>query len=102
MHVVLVHVHVKTEAIESFKAISADNAKNSILEPGVLQFACLQQVEDPTLFTLLEVYRTPDDQLAHRETRHYQAWRDAVGDMQAEPRMGVKYVNTYPDEMHWK
>ena len=102
MHIVLVHIHVKPEAIEDFKAATAENARNSLMEPGILQFGCLQQIEDASLFTLLEVYRTPDDQLLHRETKHYQVWRDAVADMQAEPRLGVKYRNTYPNDAEWK
>jgi (4S)-4-hydroxy-5-phosphonooxypentane-2,3-dione isomerase len=101
MHIVLVHIHVKPEAIEDFKKVTIDNARNSIKEPGIFQFDCLQQAEDPCRFTLVEAYRTPEDQLLHRETKHYQAWKDAVGDMQAEPRQGIKYVNVYPDDAEW-
>jgi quinol monooxygenase YgiN len=50
---------------------------------------------------LMEVYRTTDDQLLHRETKHYQTWKNAVGDMQAEPRQGIKYVNVFPADSGW-
>jgi quinol monooxygenase YgiN len=102
MHIVLVNIHVKPEAIEDFKKATTENARNSIKEPGILQFTCLQQTEDPCLFTLLEVYRTPDAQLLHRETKHYQVWKDTVGDMQAEPRQGIKYKNIFPTDSDWK
>ena len=62
----------------------------------------IQQIEDPTRFTLIEIYRTPDDQLKHRETRHYQIWKDTVGDMMTEPRQGVKYMSLFPNESGWK
>ena len=102
MHIVLVHVHVKPEFIEAFKAATIHNASNSILESGVVRFDFLQQAEDPTRFTLVEVYRGPVDHARHRETRHYQAWRDSVGDMMAEPRAGIPYVNVFPADGDWK
>jgi quinol monooxygenase YgiN len=102
MHIVLVHIHIKPEVIENFKAATAENARNSLKEPGILQFDCLQQIEDPSRFTLVEVYRTPNDQIFHRETQHYQTWRDTVAEMQAEPRQGIKYRNVYPDDVGWK
>ena len=102
MHIVLVHIHIKPGMNEDFIMATAENARNSLMEPGILQFSCLQQIEDLSRFTLVEVYRRPEDQLLHRETKHYQAWKDAVGEMQAEPRQGIKYRNMYPDDSGWK
>ena len=102
MHIVLVHIHIKPEAIDDFKKATIENARNSVKEPGIAQFSFLQQAEDPSRFTLLEVYRTPDDQLKHRETKHYQVWKDAVADMMADPRQGIKYVNVFPGDAEWK
>ncbi len=101
MHIVLVHIHVKPESVEAFKAATLENARNSVLEPGFARFDFLQQAEDPSRFTLVEVYKTPDDQLRHRETRHYLTWRDSVAEMMAEPRAGIKYANLYPDDTGW-
>ncbi len=102
MYIIHVHVHVKPEAIDKFKEVTLENARNSVLEPGIVQFECFQQTEDPTRFTLVEVYRTPEDQLLHRETQHYKNWRDVVGFIQVEPRLGVIYRSVYPDESEWK
>jgi len=101
MHVVLVHVHVKPEFIEAFKEATLENARNSVREPGIVRFDVLQQVEDPSRFTLVEVYRTVEDQSKHRETQHYQIWRDKVAEMMAEPRQGVRYVNLFPEDNAW-
>lgn len=101
MHIVLVHVHVKPEVVEEFKRLTLDNASNSAKEPGVARFDFLQQAEDPTRFTLIEVYHTPQDQEAHRQTAHYLRWRDAVTDMMAETRYGVRYTNLFPDDSGW-
>jgi len=101
MLIVHVFVHVKAEMVEDFKAATIENAKNSVQEPGVARFDVLQQQDDPTRFVLVEVYRTPEDPARHKETAHYQKWRDAVADMMAEPRSSVKYTNVFPQEAGW-
>lgn len=101
MLIVHVHVHVKRECVEAFKAASLENARCSIQEPGIARFDVIQQMDDPTRFVLVEVYRTPDDPARHKETVHYQVWRDAVADMMAEPRSSVKYANLFPDDRGW-
>lgn len=101
MLVVFVYVHVKPESIEAFKQASVENARHSVQEPGIARFDVIQQRDDPERFVLVEVYRTPDDPAAHKETAHYQQWRDAVAAMMAEPRSSVKYANVFPDEEGW-
>jgi quinol monooxygenase YgiN len=101
MLIVQVHVHIKPECAEAFKAASLENARNSVLEPGIARFDVIQQRDDPTRFVLVEVYRTAEDPARHKETAHYAAWRDAVADMMAEPRSAVKYANVFPDEGGW-
>jgi quinol monooxygenase YgiN len=58
-------------------------------------------LDDPTKFVLIEVYRTPDDPAAHKETAHYDIWREKVANMIAEPRQSVKYANVFPDDRGW-
>jgi (4S)-4-hydroxy-5-phosphonooxypentane-2,3-dione isomerase len=92
MLTVLVHVHVQPDTVAAFAAATLANARQSRQEPGVARFELFQQQDDPTRFTLLEVYRSPAAQAAHKETAHYATWRDAVAPMMAEPRVGVKYT----------
>ena len=101
MHIVLVQIHVKPEAVEAFKAACLLNAQGSLQEPGVLRFDVLQQPEEPTRFALLEVYRKPEDQGLHRQTAHYAAWIETVAPMMAEPRVGVKFRNVFPGDEAW-
>jgi autoinducer 2-degrading protein len=101
MFIVHVHVHVKPESVEAFREATLENARNSVQEPGIARFDVIQQLDDPTRFVLVEVYRTPDDPAEHKKTAHYQAWRDAVAEMMAEPRSSVKYANVYPDDEGW-
>ena len=101
MLVVHVHVHVKPEYVEAFKQASLANARESIQEPGIARFDCLQQQDDPARFVLVEAYRTPQAPAAHKETKHYQKWRDAVAPMMAEPRTSVKFENLFPPDSGW-
>lgn len=101
MLVVHVHVHVKPEAVERFKAASLENARMSVQEAGVARFDVVQQQDDLTRFVLVEVYRTADAPAAHKQTAHYVAWRDAVESMMAEPRHSVKFSNLFPDDTGW-
>jgi quinol monooxygenase YgiN len=99
--IVQVSVHVKPDAVEAFRAATVDNARHSVKEPGVARFDVVQSVDDPTRFLLIEVYRSPQAQAAHKETAHYQRWRDAVAELMAEPRTSARYVDVFPDAQGW-
>jgi len=101
MLIVHVFVHVKLEQVEAFRTASLENARNSVQEPGIARFDFIQQQDDPTRFVLVEVYRTSDDPGRHKETAHYQKWRDTVSDMMAELRTSIKYTNVFPDDQGW-
>lgn len=101
MFIVHVHVQVKPELVDAFRKATIENAQNSVLEPGIARFDVVQQLDDPTRFVLVEVYRTPDDPAKHKETAHYKIWAETVGPMMAQPRSSVKYVNLFPDETGW-
>ena len=101
MFVVHVHVRAKPESVDRFREATLENAGNSVREPGVARFDVLQQRDDPTKFVLVEVYRTPADADRHKETAHYQVWRDTVAEMMAEARTSVKYANVFPDDAGW-
>ncbi len=101
MLIVHVFVNVKPEQVEAFRAATLENARNSVQEPGIARFDVLQEQDEPTRFVLVEIYRTSEDPGKHKETSHYQKWRDTVADMMAEPRTSVKYTNVFPDEEGW-
>ncbi len=101
MLIVHVHVHVLPEYVDSFKEATIENARRSLDEPGIARFDVVQQQDDPTRFLLVEAYRTADAPAAHKETQHYQLWRDTVAPMMAEPRSSVKYQNVFPDMKGW-
>src|SRR5687767_4528247 len=101
MLVVHVHVHVKPESVEAFKAATLENARASVREPGIARFDVVQQADDPTRFVLIEAYRTAAAPAAHKETAHYATWRDTVAPMMASPRTSVKFTSLHPEESGW-
>jgi len=101
MFIVHVFAHVKPVHVEAFKAATAENARHSVRESGIARFDVIQQADDPVRFVLVEVYRKPEDAARHKETAHYQTWRDTVADMMAEPRTSIKYSNVFPADAGW-
>jgi quinol monooxygenase YgiN len=72
------------------------NAAASIHEPGIVRFDVIQETADPTRFVLVEVYRGQEGAAAHKQTTHYQTWRDTVAPMMAEPRTSKSYATVTP------
>jgi quinol monooxygenase YgiN len=101
MLVSIVSIHVKADMLDAFIEATKENAHYSRLEPGVGRFDFFRQVDDPTRFTLVEVFRDEDAPAKHRETPHYLKWRDAVTDMMEEPRTNIKHTNVSPDDSGW-
>jgi (4S)-4-hydroxy-5-phosphonooxypentane-2,3-dione isomerase len=101
MLVIHVHVHVKPECVEAFKQATIANGNESLKEPGVARFDMVQQQDDPTRFVLVEAYRSNDAPAKHKETPHYQTWRDAVASLMAEPRSSIKFSSVFPAEPEW-
>jgi quinol monooxygenase YgiN len=101
MIILHVHIRVKPECVEAFKAATLENARQSVREPLVARFDVVQQADDPTRFVLVEAYRSPEGHPTHRQTPHYLAWRDAVADMFAEDRRATRHVNVFPGDDGW-
>ena len=96
MHVTLVHVRVKPEAVPGFITATRANHEASIKEPGNRRFDVLQAPDEPTRFILYEAYASAEAASEHKQTAHYAAWRDAVAGMMAEPRRGEPMHGLFP------
>lgn len=91
MLTILVNVHVKPECAKGFVEATLDNARESRLEPGIERFELLRQSDDPARFVLVEVYRDAEAPARHKETAHYNRWRQIAEPMMAEPRTRAIY-----------
>jgi quinol monooxygenase YgiN len=102
MLIVVVHVHVVPGGSEAFERATLENARASSSEPGIARFDVIRQQDDPQRYLLVEVYRSADAPAAHKETAHYQKWRDAVAPLMASPRTSHKYENVAPSDAGWE
>lgn len=98
MLIIHVHVHVKPEFVEAFKQATIENARHSVKEAGVVRFDVIQQLDDPTRFVLVEIFRTPAASGTHKDMAHYKRWSNVVMKMMAEPRQSIKYANAFPED----
>jgi (4S)-4-hydroxy-5-phosphonooxypentane-2,3-dione isomerase len=96
--VVHVDIAVVPEQLHAFLAATQENAVASRDEPGVVRFDVLSDRADPAHVVLVEIYRDEAAATAHKDTVHYQRWRDAVAPMMAQPRQATRYVNISPDD----
>ena len=101
MFIVHVFVEVKEQYLEEFIQATVINAGASLQEPGIARFDFLQSKDNPCQFLLNEVYRTNEDPAKHKETAHYQTWKEAVEKMMAAPRTKIIYNNIYPEDQNW-
>jgi len=101
MLVVQVYVHVKEDSIEAFKAATIENARHSAKEAGIARFDVVQQENDPSRFILVEAYLNEDAPAKHKETAHYNVWRETVTPMMAEPRTHNKSRSVFPAVSDW-
>jgi autoinducer 2-degrading protein len=91
MKINFVHLDIKPECVERFAAVCIANHDGSRLEPGNIRFDVLQNKDDPTKFTLCEVF-TSDEAIAfHKTTAHYKAWAEAAAECSASPRSKTGY-----------
>ncbi len=103
MIVTTVHVYVKTDRINDFINACVENHNASVKEPGNLRFDILQSTENETEFTLYEAYDSIESSKAHKETEHYNKWKNTVADWMEKPRSGKPHRVIAPvDIKKWK
>jgi quinol monooxygenase YgiN len=102
MLAVHVNIQVKADCVDAFVEATKENARHSLLEPGIARFDLVQDRDDPAHFVLVEVYKTDDAPAAHKETAHYAKWRDTVAELMAAPRTSIKFETLYPGNERWE
>ncbi len=72
------HHYIKPEFVEAYKKAIIANAQKTIHEPGIIRFDVFQDRDDPTHFSLLEIYQDMQARETHLETEHFLVWKDVV------------------------
>jgi len=95
---ILVDVQVKPTFDESrFIGYTLYNCEQSLIEEeGVMRFDLLQNIEDPRNFVLLEVYKDEAAAKSHKQTPHYEVWKEEVQILMDRPRTSKKFKTLFP------
>ncbi len=91
MYIVVVHSHIQAGHVERFREITIQNAEASRREAGCVRFDVLQQADDPTRFTFIEIFKSKEDGAQHLETGHFKKWLEEAVPLMVEPRTRVIY-----------
>lgn len=86
MFVQLVHIEVKPDRIEDFLAAFRINFVGTTREPENRRFDLLQSKDDPTRFTVVEMFDRAESVDLHRQTSHYSETVALLDDIMAGPR----------------
>jgi quinol monooxygenase YgiN len=78
----LAKIVVDSSRVEEYKAILKEEAEKSIAtEPGVLTLYAVSEKENPTHFTILEIYADSAAYKAHLQTPHFLRYKTGTKDM---------------------
>jgi len=91
MYIVVVHSHIQEEHVEKFKELTIQNAEATRSEEGCVRFDVLQQMDDPTHFTFIEIFKSKEDGARHLETSHFKKWLEEAVPLMVEQRTRVIY-----------
>jgi len=91
MYIVVVHSHIQAEHVERFKELTIQNAEASRGEEGCVCFDVLQQDDDLTRFTFIEMFKSREDGARHLETSHFKKWLAEAVPLMVEPRTRFIY-----------
>lgn len=72
------HHYIKPEFIDAYKEAILEDARESIKEEGIIRFEVFQDAEDPSHFSLLEVYRDMEAREFHMRQAYLLKFRDTV------------------------
>lgn len=78
----LAKIVVDPSQLEEYKAILKEEAGESVkLEPGVLTLYAVSEKENPTHFTILEIYADSAAYRSHLQTPHFLKYKNGTKDM---------------------
>lgn len=97
MYIAAVHVTIKPDRIDDFKAMIRANHEGSVREPGCLRFDVAQSRADPTKFLLWECYVDEAAAAHHKTTPHYLAFRERMPELMSSERVTDLYLGIYPE-----
>ena len=103
MYVILGIIKVKPEHLPEFVENVRNHARNTVREPGCLQFDVLQDTNDPLTICLYEVFYSESDLETHRQQDYYQQWMEMSRDWRDNTSYSRRVLDhIYPRNEEWR
>lgn len=96
MDILMVSIRIKLGMADEFRAVTIENVRESLKEPGVGRFDLLQDPDDKSRFVLIEGYLDAEAPARHKATAHYLKWKEVSEPMMAEPRTRAMFKLVKP------
>lgn len=88
--IIVVNAEVKPDRVQDFIDATKKSQTASLNEQGCFEYTILRNNVEPNKFTLIEEYADDDAFNLHKETAHFQEWRNITFDMMLNPRTSSK------------
>ncbi len=82
------HHYIKPEFIEAYKEAILEDARESVKEEGIIRFEVFQDAEDPTHFSLVEMYTDMAAREFHLQQPYFLKFKDTVVNQEMFARKG--------------
>ena len=95
------HHYIKPEFIQAYKEAILEDARASVEEEGIIRFEVFQDSEDPSHFSLLEIYKDMAAREFHLQQPYFLKFKDTVvgQEMFARKGEGDQFEILFPEEM---
>jgi len=78
----LAKLEIDSSRLQDYKAALKEEIETSVrLEPGVLTLYAVQEKDNPSRMTILEIYADTDAYKIHLQTPHFKKYKTAIKDM---------------------
>ena len=99
MYTVIGFTKVLPEHVDDYIENMRVCAEKTNLEPGCIRYEVMQDLEDPTMMCLFQVFKDEVAYLAHQEAEHHKVWIAQSGpwrDQSVRSRHEMRYVTPAP------
>jgi autoinducer 2-degrading protein len=90
---IIVEVYTIPGTRDKFLQATDVSQSATLQEPGCSRYEILQDIVDENHFTLIETYKDEAAIQSHKQTPHFQRWRNDVQPYMVQNRTSVKYTS---------
>ena len=99
MYTVILFNKILAEHVDDYIVNMRVCAEKTNQEPGCIRYEVMQDVDDPTIMCLFQVFRDEAAYQAHQDSEHHRVWIEMSGswrDPSARNRHEMRYITPSP------